>query len=252
MAGAALIMSLSFIPLLICLVHRSLSMMKDGTYLKLKIAGWDLVQCTMKCCFFSALNIVAAVTYMSLLQPIGEGFLDVVSIVMSLLLYLVIFVRSVTALPIVSYGVGGSPKVEENVAECISGVEERGETISALYERMVAIMEEERPYLNPDYSLDDLVRSLCSNKSYVSRMINDCTNMNFCQLMNKYRIIAAMDIYRKNPEIKVRELSEVSGFNSQVTFNAAFKVFQNITPGQWCKEYKDALRARERLSNRQE
>ena len=61
----------------------------------------------------------------------------------------------------------------------------------------------------------------------------------------------ARDQFIKDPSLKVRDLSEMSGFNSQVTFNMSFKLFYELTPGQWCKDQRDLLAKQEHPSSHQ-
>lgn len=105
-----------------------------------------------------------------------------------------------------------------------------------LYRRMCEIMDENKPYLNPEYTIDDLAKSLYTNRGYLSKMINICTKSNFSLLMNTYRIRYAVELFRQNPKLKVSELSETSGFRNGVTFNTSFKLIMNgLTPGLWCE-----------------
>ena len=113
-----------------------------------------------------------------------------------------------------------------------------------LYDRMCAFFEESKPYLSDRFRIEDLARALYSNKAYVSRVINDGTGLNYQQLKNYYRIRYAMEEFKKNPKLKVSELSDLSGFHSTVSFNMAFNLFMNRNPSEWCRDYRDSLRSR--------
>ncbi len=109
-----------------------------------------------------------------------------------------------------------------------------------MYNRLCFLLDQKKPFLDPEYSMDSLVKSLCSNKAYISKIINECTGMNFNQLMNRYRVNYAKELYAKDMNLKVKDLSDMSGFHTQVSFITAFKLFNDETPGAWCKTFKDS------------
>ena len=108
-----------------------------------------------------------------------------------------------------------------------------------LFDRAGRYMDEEKPYLDDAFSLDDMARALLTNKSYISKAINNCTGMNFSQFVNNYRVRHSMELYRKDPKLKVAELAALSGFHSNVTYNLAFKLFLDQTPSEWCRRFRE-------------
>lgn len=102
-----------------------------------------------------------------------------------------------------------------------------------IYDRVLEYFERSRPYLNPDLSINDVVAVLFTNKLYISKAIYACTNRNFCQFVNYYRVRYAMELFRNNPNMKVIEVSTRSGFNSSVSFNMAFRLFMGEKPSEW-------------------
>ncbi len=110
-----------------------------------------------------------------------------------------------------------------------------------IYDRIVALFESEKPYLNGDLTINDLVKVLYSNKLYISKAISHFTGRNFCQFVNYYRVIYSMELFRANPELKVLELSGQCGFNSMVSYNMAFRLFMGETPSEWCKKEKNRI-----------
>lgn len=102
-----------------------------------------------------------------------------------------------------------------------------------LYGKIVRCMEEEKPFLNPNFSEADMLQYVLTNKSYLSRTINVCSGMNFKQFVNSYRIRYAVELMKEDRRLKVHEISRLSGFNNTVTFNLAFKLFVGVTPGEF-------------------
>jgi len=107
--------------------------------------------------------------------------------------------------------------------------------MNSLYTRAVDYMESRKPFLDEDFSLAAMSTALFTNKSYLSRVINYYSGRNFKQFVNYYRIRYAVDMIRKDPRLSVMELATMSGFHSVVTFNVAFRLNMNDTPGSYCR-----------------
>ena len=110
-----------------------------------------------------------------------------------------------------------------------------------IYERVVLHFEMEKPFLNGNLSINDVVKVVYSNKVYISKAICHYTGRNFCQFVNYYRVIYSMEIFRKQPGLKVAELASLSGFNCTVSFTTAFRLFMNETPSEWCRKERTKL-----------
>lgn len=110
-----------------------------------------------------------------------------------------------------------------------------------LYERITALFEAEKPYLNNNLTINDIVKDLYSNKLYISRAISQFTGRNFCQFVNYYRVMHSIDSFRNNPEYKIHELANQSGFNSIVSYNMAFRLFMGENPSEWCRREKSNI-----------
>lgn len=108
-----------------------------------------------------------------------------------------------------------------------------------IYERVVAYFDSEKPFLDNDLTINDLVKVLYSNKLYISRAISQFTGRNFCQFVNYYRVVYSMEVFRNNPDMKIHELACCCGFNSDVSYNMAFRLFMGETPGEWCKKERN-------------
>ena len=124
------------------------------------------------------------------------------------------------------------------------------ENYMRIFNNLQEYMKEAEPFLRENCQLDDIARALCTNRSYVSRVIGECTGMSFPMFMNSYRVRYSMDLYKRNIRLRVTDLAAQSGFHNPVTFNLAFKACNGMTPGEWCTEYKEQIR-RERLARRE-
>lgn len=129
-------------------------------------------------------------------------------------------------------------RIGGNNCSCPPLTKEEGDRMKRLYERVLAYMEEKKPYLQPEFSLGDLAMAVFTNKTYLSRVINLYSGRNYRQFINHYRTMYAVELIKKDPKLSVSELTMMSGFSSAVTFNMAFRINMNVTPGSYRREYR--------------
>jgi len=110
--------------------------------------------------------------------------------------------------------------------------------IAAVYDNMIKYFDAKKPFLNPSLTISEVAKAICTNKVYVSEAIKLGGKKNFNYLLNEYRIKYALELFQKNPGLRVNELAYKSGFNSPTSFTMAFKMIVNIPPGEWCRRYK--------------
>ena len=102
--------------------------------------------------------------------------------------------------------------------------------------RLIRYFETEKPYLKPDLTVAEVALYLYSNKTYISRVINDSLGLNFSQFANKYRVEEAKRLYMENTSLSVTKLCFKAGFGSIATFTISFRLFTGLSPAEWCKE----------------
>ena len=98
-------------------------------------------------------------------------------------------------------------------------------------------MTEEKPYLNPSLTIQDISNSIEIPVRDLSLLINHKLNQHFYDFVNSYRIENAMTILRDTTKSKVTilEILYEVGFNSKSSFNTAFKKHTNTTPTAYRK-----------------
>lgn len=107
-----------------------------------------------------------------------------------------------------------------------------------LYERLIIYFNQKKPYLRQNLKIKEVALYLYSNKTYLSRIINDKHNLNFNQFVNYYRIEEVKRLFMEDPSLNIQELCTRSGFGSMATFSIAFRYYLGNTPADWCKEQK--------------
>ena len=104
--------------------------------------------------------------------------------------------------------------------------------------KIETFFEETKPYLNPKVRMPELARSLNIPRHIFSFIINEYYQMNFFNLINKYRIEYAKDLLKDKEHqfYTLETISELSGFNSRSTFNKSFKALEGVSPKAFQKE----------------
>jgi len=125
----------------------------------------------------------------------------------------------------------------ENEPEQIVSVEIKETPLQRLKNELVVYFETEKPWLQPDLSLEDVCIKLQTNRNYLSKVINEDFDMNFYYFVNKYRIEEAKKLLVENNanHYSIRGIAETVGFKSISSFNTAFKKFEGITPSEYKK-----------------
>ncbi|MCF8277021.1 MAG: helix-turn-helix domain-containing protein [Flavobacteriales bacterium] len=103
--------------------------------------------------------------------------------------------------------------------------------------RLLALIEKEEPYLNPDLSLRSLATQVDINPNQLSWLLNEHVGKNFNEFINHYRIEAFKKLASDpvNSNLTVMALAYDSGFNSKTVFNTYFKKETGLTPKEFLR-----------------
>jgi AraC-like DNA-binding protein len=135
----------------------------------------------------------------------------------------------------------GVPGVPGGVVEVPGGVPEVPVAPAALpaelhpwRARLLALMADEQPWLEPELTLTELAQRLRTNPGLLSKVINAGCGQNFNDFVNTYRVAEAR---RKLADPRFAHYSLVgvaleSGFNSKSTFNRVFKKLSGQAPSE--------------------
>ncbi|NDV84244.1 AraC family transcriptional regulator [Bacteroides sp. 51] len=97
------------------------------------------------------------------------------------------------------------------------------------------LINEDKIFLQPDLSLDHIAAQLNSNRTYISRIINEEFQCSFYDLINYKRIEYAKVLIVKNPNYIQEQIARMSGFTHASSFSRVFKKLTGMTFRQWQK-----------------
>ena len=164
----------------------------------------------------------------TLIQPGATAFaraVDLFSITIFLVFVCILVVRGLAHINVfngVAANGNNHPKLSHDEAK-------------AIYLEVLGFMQQNKPFLLPALSLDQLSTQVNKPAWQISYAINHITGQNFFNFINAYRVKEAQ---RKLEEVGERKLTVLEilyevGFNSKSTFNDVFKKATGMTPTEY-------------------
>lgn len=113
--------------------------------------------------------------------------------------------------------------------------------LETLKERLLYLIETEKPYLDSELNLVKLADKLSLSTHQLSYVINNGFNENFFQFINKYKVQKAKELLNnpKYDNFTIVAIGFESGFNSKTAFNTTFKKMTSHTPTEYRKSRSD-------------
>lgn len=104
--------------------------------------------------------------------------------------------------------------------------------LKVLSSQISIYLEENKPFLNPEYNLQQMSQDLDIPRQSLSQTINEIFDKNFYQLINSYRVEKVKQLLQSpaSRRFTLEGLAYEAGFNSKASFYRIFKEFTGQTP----------------------
>lgn len=103
--------------------------------------------------------------------------------------------------------------------------------LTSLYNAIVRKIEQEKLFLNPGFSMDDLSAAMNKSRRYLSQAISSGGKTNFAGLVNGLRVNEARRLLASSAgSLTMNEIAELSGFANRISFYRQFKEITGFTP----------------------
>jgi len=112
----------------------------------------------------------------------------------------------------------------------------KSDLVAELYGKLLKVMDEQKPYLDPKLSLSGLAQILELSPNQLSQIINQEAGVNFHDFINNYRVEEFIRSAHNNKNFSLLALALDSGFNSKSSFNYIFKKQKGISPSKFLSE----------------
>jgi len=112
--------------------------------------------------------------------------------------------------------------------------------MALLYQNLLYQFEFEKVYLRTDLKISTLAVLLKSNRTYLSKLINESFSCSFSDFVGKYRVEEAKRILQSSllEDYTLESVAEKSGFTSAASLIRTFKQFEGVTPGVYRQKLK--------------
>ncbi len=119
--------------------------------------------------------------------------------------------------------------------KCLSESEEL-----KIHFELIGFFREEKPYLNPNLSLNEVAKKLNTNIKYLSQVINNQTGKNFKYFVNQFRVQEFQHLVssKEMQQFTLFSIGQSCGFKNKSTF---YNVILNHT-GQTPKSISESLK----------
>jgi len=186
----------------------------------------------------SSLNTFGLLTFVSLIHSFiplaGNRSVLIVTLVL-LLIFIFYFVNKVILKALRQPEIFAG--IAQNETTKYLGSNLTPDQIEENRKQLVALLNTEKPFLNPQVSITDLSEKLSVSTKHLSQVINQSFNKSFFDFINTYRIQEVQQILKESKDDKMTVLEAMyqAGFNSKSSFNTAFKKETGQTPTEFRK-----------------
>ena len=104
-----------------------------------------------------------------------------------------------------------------------------------LKENLIKLFVEDKVYKENNINLEVLSERLNTTRHNTSQIINEHFDINFFELINKFRIKEVINILKEDihGSLNIIDIAYEVGYNNKVTFNKAFKKETSLTPSEF-------------------
>ncbi len=124
--------------------------------------------------------------------------------------------------------------IESSILQSMDSDEEIAAEVKIVGEHM----NEQKPFLQQGFTIQDLSNQTGIPVYQLSPLINGQFKMSFTNWVNRFRIEYFIDLVPENPQLTMEALSKKAGFISRSTFINAFKKEKGTTPREFFKDQK--------------
>jgi len=98
------------------------------------------------------------------------------------------------------------------------------------------LFDNNKIYLNPQLNIMEVVKEVGTNRSYISALINQKYNQNFCAFVNSYRIAELERVLNENPNSEIDKLALACGFGSISSMKRSISLKTGMSVAKWRKQ----------------
>lgn len=107
-------------------------------------------------------------------------------------------------------------------------------TLSNIAARLDVCMQQQKAYLNPELTIDDVATILNVRRHHLTQTISEVHGTNFLSFVNGFRVDEARRLLEgSDQDMTVLRIAFDTGFNSKATFNRIFRRATGLSPSEY-------------------
>jgi AraC-like DNA-binding protein len=111
------------------------------------------------------------------------------------------------------------------------------ETIQKTLAALEKVVHQDRMFLNPELTLNDMAKATNIPQKTISAVLNQHAGKSFNEFINQYRIEEVKKrLLESQPHLTITGIAFECGFNSQATFQRTFKQFTGLSPTEFINQ----------------
>lgn len=127
----------------------------------------------------------------------------------------------------------GNPQIMREPSSILNDVRQTQADEDYLRIRFEDLIVTEQLFLRQGIRISDIASMLDSNRTYISRLVNNTYNMSFSDYINTLRIDYAEQYLLHHKDAKQSDIAAACGFTTASAFNNVFKKITGVTPKIW-------------------
>lgn len=192
-------------------------------------AKWTILIFSITALMSSFANVLGRAYF-----AVNSMLLFVPALIFSVLLFLIGYLGHMQSHSVYDFNIDVEKENDESTtAKLVEFDEEMRVEIELLMQRIIDAFEKKKLYQYKDLKITTLCEMMNTNRTYVSRVLNEFFDCSFSDIVNKYRVEAAkkeieMDVDEK---LTLEAIAEKVGYVSAGTLIRNFKNYYGFTPG---------------------
>lgn len=123
----------------------------------------------------------------------------------------------------------------ETISPTIDNLITQDDTVNSLVKQIYKLMDEQQIWRNPDLNLIELASMLNTNRSYLSKAIQEAGYKNYSDMINRRRISEFVEMAKNGKIDNVQDAFFSVGFRSRETALRSFKKYIGVLPTDYLR-----------------
>jgi len=131
-----------------------------------------------------------------------------------------------------------TPVIQQKVDVNIVDEDDEENPFIELRDQINAYLADEKPYLNPDFSIGDMAAALKVPQHHVSYCLRALFKQSFPKLKTTLRIQFALQLMNSSDfeHLSIEGIGQMAGFSSRSSFYSAFQTEMGCSPGEYLEK----------------